>query len=349
MSDHDVAPGEQSTVVTRDTPLDPSAIMELATGYWASAALLAANELGLFGALAQGARTAEEVAGELRASLRGTRMLLDACCGLNLVAKQGDHYMLPSVSMAFLVPDQPGYLGNALRWARDQYAAWGRLDEAARAGGPMVDPASHLGGSPEETERFVLAMHDRALGVARGVIRYLKLEGCETLLDVGGGPGTYAMLLARKYPTLYATVLDLPAVAAVARGLIAKEDLSERVGTVEGDASFGDYGEDRYDAVLFSGVLHQMDSTVVRRMLAGAHRALAAGGRVLISDIMTDATGAQPVFAALFSLQMLLTTPAGAVFSAEECADWLAEAGFTNVEVARTPPPLPYTVLTARR
>ena len=39
----------QTTVVTADPPLDPSAIMQLATGYWRSATLLAANELGVFG------------------------------------------------------------------------------------------------------------------------------------------------------------------------------------------------------------------------------------------------------------------------------------------------------------
>jgi cyclopropane fatty-acyl-phospholipid synthase-like methyltransferase len=157
------------------------------------------------------------------------------------------------------------------------------------------------------------------------------------------------MLLARQYPELRVTVLDLPGVVAVAEELIAEQGLSDRVDTRAGDASFGDYGQDRYDAVLFSGVLHQMSPATVARMLKAAHRALKVGGRVVISDIMADATKTQPVFAALFSLQMLLASREGAVFAAESCATWLESAGFEDVRIQRLPPPLPYTVLDARK
>jgi ubiquinone/menaquinone biosynthesis C-methylase UbiE len=339
---------EQTTKVTIDRPLDPTAIMQLATGYWASATLLATNDLQLFAELKDGAKTAPEVAQALGTDARATEMLLDACCGLNLVAKQGAQYMLPSISAAYLVPGEPNYLGNALRWARDQYEAWGGLAEAARTGEPVMPP-HHLGDDPGRTRTFVLGMHDRAMGVARGVIRFLDLEGSRSLLDVGGGPGTYSMLLAREYPELQATVLDLPGVVAVARELIDQAGLTDRVAVMEADATFGDYGEDRFDAVLFSGVLHQMSGETSQRMLAGAHRALTSGGKVLISDIMLDATNTQPVFSALFSLQMLLTSVEGRVFSAEEGMGWLETAGFGDVEVHRLPPPMPYTVLSGRK
>jgi ubiquinone/menaquinone biosynthesis C-methylase UbiE len=339
----------QTTVVTEDTPLDPSAIMRLATAYWESATLLAANDLGVFVALADGAKTAPDIADQVGADSQALTRLLDACCGLNLLVKQGDNYILPSVSAAYLVPCQPGYLGNALQWARDQYAAWGQLTDSVRRGEPAVDPATHLGGDAAETRTFVLAMHERAMGIARSVIRFLDLEHCESLLDVGGGPGTYAILLAQRYPNLRATVLDLRGVSAVADELIAQAGLQERVATRAGDATFGDYGEDRYDAVLFSGVLHQMSPATIQRMFAAAHRAIKPGGKVILCDIMADATKTQPLFAALFSLQMLLSSKEGAVFAAESCMAWLEEAGFHGIHVDRLPPPLPYTVVTARK
>ena len=345
----DEARVHQTTVVTADRPLDPSAIMQLATGYWASAVLLAANELGVFKALVHGAQPAPDIADGLRVDAQALARLLDACCGLNLLAKQGDNYILPSVSAAYLVPGEPAYLGNALRWARDQYSGWGRLADSVRTGSPAVEPEKHLGGDPAETRTFVLGMHDRAMGVARGVVRHLDLEGCDNLLDVGGGPGTYSILLAGHYPNLRATVLDLPGVIAVADELIAEQGLQDRVDTRAGDATFGDYGENRYDAILFSGVLHQMAPATIERMFAAAHRALKSGGRVLVSDIMADATKTQPVFAALFSLQMLLSSREGGVFAVESCEAWLEEAGFHSVTVERIPPPLPYTVVTARK
>jgi SAM-dependent methyltransferase len=332
---------------------DPTAIMALATGYWNSATLLAANELGLFGALAAGPLSAPAVAAHLHTGPRATAILLDACVALGLLTKQepaGEPtYANTPATAAFLVPGSPGNLGGAIRWGADQYGAWGRLAQAVRADAPAVPPADHLGADPEQTRTFVLGMHNRALGVARGVIHFLDCTGVHRLLDVGGGPGTYSTLLAARYPELHATVLDLPGIVAVAQELIAQSDVRERVQVLVGDATTGDYGTESYDGILFSGVLHQMSPTTIRRMFAGAWRALIPGGRIVVSDMMLDATKTQPTFATLFSLQMLLTSAEGAVFSAAECEAWLTVTGFADVNVRPLPPPLPYVVVSASK
>lgn len=330
---------------------DPTAIMELATGYWNSATLLAANELDLFGALAAGPLPASTVAIRLHTGPRATAMLLDACAGLGLLTKQEQvgepTYANTPATAAFLVPGSPGYLGGAIRWGADQYGAWGRLALAVRADAPAVPPADHLGDDPEQTRIFMLGMHNRALGVARGVTHFLDFGGVCRLLDIGGGSGAYALLLAAQYPELHATVLDLPGIVTVAQELIGQSDVRDRVRTLPGDATTGDYGEGIYDGVLLSGVLHQMSPTTIRRMFAGAWNALIPGGRIIVCDVMLDATKTQPTFSTLFSLQMLLTSAEGAVFSAAECAEWLTEAGFADVNIQPLPPPLPYTVVSA--
>jgi SAM-dependent methyltransferase len=328
---------------------DPGVVYQLATGYWASAALLAANDLGVFAALAEGPRGAAEAAEACGADPRAMAMLLDACCGLGFLAKTGDSYELSAASAAFLVPGRPAFLGNALRWSMDQYAAWGKLAEGVRTGRPVVAPALHLGDDPVQTRAFVMGMHERATGVARGVVPFIDVSGCRRMLDVGGGPGTYSVMLAQRSPGLTAVVQDLPGVVAIARELIEGAGLPDRVMTRGRDATGGDYGEGEFDAVLFSGVLHQMAPATILRMFAGAWRALVPGGRVIVSDMMLDATRTQPVFSTLFSLQMLLASQEGAVFSAEECAQWLGEAGFVSVESRPLPPPLPYTVVRATR
>ena len=332
-----------------NTPPNPAPIFQLATGYWASATLLAANRIGLFAALAKGEKSAAAITADLRTDPRATAMLLDACVGLGLLLKQGENYSLSPTAAAFLVPGRPGYLGSALEWSRDQYAAWGSLAQSVAQGKPAVDPRQHLGSDPAQTRAFVHGMHQRAQGVARGVVPFIDLAGCGTLLDVGGGPGTYATLLAQKYPTLQVTVVDLEGIVAVARELIAATPGAERVQLQAGDATAGDYGSELYHAVLFSGVLHQMDPTTIRRMLQGAQRALKPGGVVYISDMMLDDSKTQPLFSALFSLQMLLTTASGAVFAASESEAWLREVGFGEIVRKPLPPPLPYTIVSARK
>src|ERR1051325_5445165 len=124
---------------------DPSAIIRLATGYWPSAALLAAVDLGLFSALADRTMTADEIAAALRADRCNTAYFLNALSGLGLVEKSDSTYSLPIDYRAFLIPGRPGYLGSAILWARDQYAAWGNLAETVRTGCPAVEPELHLG------------------------------------------------------------------------------------------------------------------------------------------------------------------------------------------------------------
>jgi len=327
---------------------DPSALHQLATGYWASAVLLSANDLGVFAALPDGDATADELAASLKLDRRATALLLDACVALSLLVKGGERYRL-APGADFLVPGRPGCLAGAFRWLAEQFALWGRLSDAVRGGGPVTRPELHLGDDPDRTRAFVLAMHERAAATAPAVVPALDLAGCRSLLDVGGGPGTYAALLAVAYPDLRVAVLDLPGVSAVARELLAASPARDRIELVPADATQGRYGTACHDAVLFSGVLHQFGPDAIRAMLAGAHRTLRPGGRVFVCDLMLDATRTWPAFSALFSLQMLLTSRDGAAFAADDCVAWLAEAGFTPVEVVPLPPGLPYTLLRATK
>src|SRR5580658_9774381 len=95
-------------------------ILDLATGYWNSAVLLAANRLRLFDLLAEGPQTAVQAAERLQVDLRGISLLLDACVGLGLlVQERADDQVVygnSPASEAFLVSGRPGYLGSAIQW-----------------------------------------------------------------------------------------------------------------------------------------------------------------------------------------------------------------------------------------
>jgi SAM-dependent methyltransferase len=326
---------------------DPRQLIDLATGYWGSAVFLAATRLRLFPLLSHGPLNATEVASKIGCTPRAAEIFLNALCGLDLLVDEDGRYRLTAAAAAYLVPDSSAYMGSAIDWAADQYEAWGRLPQALQAGTPIAENLEHLGKDPERTRTFVYAMHERAKSVAMQVAEHLDISSARSLLDVGGGPGTYSVMLAQLYPDLHSTVLDLAPIVAISQELIARQGLDGRVQAVAGDAVSGEYGEGHYDAVLFSGVLHQMGAETIQRMINGAHRALTPGGRVYISDVMLDVVRTQPTFATLFSVQMLLTSREGAVFSVEDCETWLESAGFTDIERQRLPEPLPYTVVTA--
>ena len=327
----------------------PDRIIAMASAFYDSCTLFAASDLGIFAGIAKaGSADAESLAESLDLDLRGVRLLLDACVALELLHKEGTLYRNTPESAVFLVPGSPGDLSGAIRYNRDVYGAWGKLGSFVKSGKPVEKPEIHLGQDTDRTRTFVLSMHYRALAIGRALLAELDLTGCKKLLDVGGGPGTYSVLIAGANPEISCTVLDLPEVVKVADGLIAQQGAQGRVVTMAGDYRTTDFPGGN-DVVNFFGMFHQESPESIRALLKKAYAALNPGGTVNIMDMMTDGTHTKPKFSALFGLNMALTTDNGWVFSDEELIGWLHEAGFTDCAVKPLPPPMPHSFATARK
>ena len=328
---------------------DPSPIMALATGYWGSQAFLTANRLGVFRALGEGARPADEIARTIGTEPRRTGLLLDACAALGLLERGADgRFRNAPAADAFLVPGRPGYLGEAVRYGEAMYGPWGELERSLREGKPAIAPERYLGGDPERTRSFVRGMHDRAVGIGRALVAMVDLKGRKRLLDVGGGAGTYSALLCAANPGLTAVVLELPEVAAIAREILTEMGAADRVATLAGDYRTTPF-PDGCDAVLMSGMFHRETAETCRGLIARSLACLPASGVLAVSDVFTDANGAGPVFAALFGLNMALSAPDGGVHADAAVAGWMTEAGFAGVAVRPFPPPLPHRVVVGRK
>lgn len=330
-------------------PPDPRPIIDMASAFYQSCILFSASDLGLFACLeTTGGATAPDVARECGLAERETRLLLDACVALGLLDKQGERYRNTREASLFLVPGSPGDMTGALRYNRDVYPAWGRLTSLVREGGPVEKPEIHLGEDPARTRAFVLAMHGRAMAIGRSVVPMLGLGDADRVLDLGGGSGAYAMLAVHSKPKLRCTVVDLPAVAAIARELVADAGLSERVDCLAGDYRTFDYPSDM-DGVHLFGVLHQESPEAIAGILAKAFAALKPGGRLRVLDMMTDQSRCHPQFSALFAVNMALTTDNGWVFSDADLRQWCEQAGFVDFACRPVPPPMPHWLATARK
>lgn len=326
---------------------NPQPIMDLANAFFGSQVLFVASDTGVFRKLAEsdGLDIAAMASG-LGMNERGMGLLLDACVALGLLTKLGEAYSNTPATKMFLVPGSPADLSGALRYNRDVYAAWGKLSELVQTGAPVTPPV-HLGEDAQRTRTFVMSMHGKALGMSRGVIPLLNLAGRKRLLDVGGGPGTFSVLIARAVPGIHCTVLDLPGVVAVASELIAQQGAAESVEVLAGNYHTTAFPSD-LDAVNFFGMLHQETPEGVQGLMRKAYDALEPGGVVHVMDMMTDETRTAPVFSAIFSLTMALTS-SGRVHSAGDLKEWLEAAGFVDFQVKPLPPPLPHWLAFARK
>lgn len=323
---------------------DPSAIVRLSTAYWESQTLLTANRLRIFDFLADGARSADAVAAGLGLDPRSAGLFLRACAGLGLLSETSGGFENAPVAAAFLVTRSPAFMGNVITYSDQLYPTWGRLEDALRSGKPALPAQSYLGDDPARTRAFVVAMHERALGIARALVGMLDLQGRRTMLDVGGGPGTYSVLLTERFPGLRSEVIELPGVAAVARELVAAAGASERVLLRDGDYHSADFGTGQ-DVVLMSGMFHRETAAACRGLIARAAASLNPGGLLVVSDVFTDKGGAQPTFAAMFGLNMMLTAPDGGVHADADVQRWMAGCGLRGMRMLPLPPPMPHRVV----
>lgn len=321
-------------------------VTALGTSYWRSAAVSAAVQLGVFELLDQPADAAD-IASRINASPRHVSELLDALAGMGLLRKDGDRYSVDPGAAPYLSRKSPSCLLDALRFNIDLFPLWGRLHECVKTGKPVMPPHAHLGHDPEQTRRFVMGMHSRALMMAPTILPSIDLRRCSSLLDVGAGPGTFSRMLAEKHAGLKVTLFDLPPILNVARELSAQSQVSSRISYHPGDYR-ADPLPRGFDAILYCGALHQETPESAAGLMKKVAASLNPGGTVFVVDMMLDETKTQPVFSALFSLNMALMSPQGRVFSDKEIGDILSSSGFSSVQTAK-PDNGPYWIVSGTK
>jgi hypothetical protein len=76
-----------------------------------------------------------------------------------------------------------------------------------------------------------------------------------------------------------------------------------------------------------------------RDIFRRARQALGPGGRLVVQDFILNPDKTGPQHAALFSLNMLVATDAGASYSELEYNEWMKDAGFAEVRRINLPGP----------
>ena len=328
---------------------NPALLMRLALAYRSSMVLFAASELDVFTALADGQRTAADVAAARGGHPEPMRMLLDACVAEGLLTREAERYANTPLVDAYLVRGRPAYIAHGLEFAEDLYPAWSRLADLVRTGRPVIAPDSVLGEDKDKTRAFVLAMHERARGLSAVLPHGADFSGRRRLLDVGGGPGTYSIALVRQIPGLTATVLDRPGVLEVTREIVENHGCADRIRLLPGDYLTSPFGTG-YDAVLLSGMMHRETPDTCRRLLKKGFDALDPGGMAVVSDVFfDDERRNSPPFSTYFAINMMLMSEDGSAHAKTSMAAWMKECGFDGVDMRELAPPNPHTLIIGTR
>ena len=304
---------------------NPAELLKLSGGYWSACALHAGVKLDLF----SHAGTAAELARATACDGRGLEMLLNALVALRLLDKNGEHYAPTVFSAEYLARSSPRYLGYILLHHHHLMAGWSRLDEAVQNGAPLRGRVSHAGNEAER-ESFEMGMFNLAMQIAPRIVGKVDLRNRQRLLDLGGGPGTYAIHFCQTNPQLTATVYDLPTTRPFAEKTVAAFGLTDRIAFTDGDFISDDVPRG-FDVAWLSHILHGEGPEGCAVILQRAVAALQPGGLLLVQEFILDDSMDGPIFPALFSLNMLLNTPQGQAYSQGQLEAMLHAAGVSSI------------------
>ncbi|MEO1017929.1 MAG: methyltransferase [Pseudomonadota bacterium] len=325
------------------TAPNPDHIMQVASGYGVSRALLSAVGLGLYTRLASSAMTLEEIMAEFGLLRRPAMDFLDLLVSVDLLARDGDgegaRYHNTDATAAFLDRNKPSYIGGIIElWENRNYRFWADLTEAFKTGKPQNETKNAgtpffetLYADPARLEAFMEAMNGSSIRNFEKLAQAFPFDRYQTLTDIGGADALLSRSVAAAHPHLRCTSVDLPVVTEIAGRKIEAAGLGDRI-----DAVAGDFFADPLppaDVITMGMILHDWNLERKKLLVQKAYDALPEGGAFVVIESLIDDARRTNTFGLFLSLTMLIEFGDAFDYSGAEFIAWCREAGFKRFEI----------------
>lgn len=311
-------------------PQDRDALRALLRQPYAARILLTAVELDLFTPCAPGPASPARVAEACGTDPRATGVMLEALASMGLLERSGDGFEVGPLAARHLATHSPEPLLAMVYHYLHQWGRWSQLSEVVRSGHCLPRDRQ-----PRRSHRdFIQAQDENKAHVTLAAMLPIPLEGLRRVVDLGGGPGTLAVALARALPEVEVTLVDRPRTLTVAAERVPAELWGHRVIPREADLRGDDALGEGYDLAVLSAVLHAHTAADAAWMVGQAVRSLRPGGWLVIRELLVDDDDpGRAMDAAVFAVSLLINTDSGRSFRRDEILGWMRAAGLEALEV----------------
>jgi hypothetical protein len=324
---------------------DPSKIMQVGMGFWASKALLAAVNFKLFTMLSGTSKKANDIKDELHLNTTDRHVYdwLDVLVSLGFLKREGilenAVYSNNADTEMFLDENKPSYIGGILKMGNNRlYKFWGNLEEGLMTGSPQNESKDgnmhffeQLYQSPEKLKEFVNAMSGIQGGNFMTLAKKFDFSKYKTMADIGGADGFLSCMIALQHSAISLTTYDLPPVAPLAEEAIAKFNLANRI-----KIESGDFLKDPIpsaEIISMGNILHGLNETIKLTLIKKVYDALPENGILIAIENIIDNDRTNNTFGMLMSLNMLIENGDGFDYTFNDFEKWIKQTGFKKAEM----------------
>jgi hypothetical protein len=310
-------------------------LMRLLTTKWVPPVIGALAELKIADLLADGPRSAKDLAGELGAHPTALYRLLRAAVSVGVFTEDDGRFALNPVADV-LRSDVPGSLQPAaVMFSLEPFwAPYARIRHSVMTGEPAFDQMygtsiyRYLSEHPEQARLFGAAAATFHAEAITHIADGHDFSRYGTVVDVGGGSGTLLAAILQRHPGVRGILFDQPDVVEKASETFERTGLTDRVELVSGDFF---ESVPSGDALLIKSCLHNFPDEKATQILRVMRRAMSDQATLLVAETVIPA-GNDPHYAKLDDVEMLVIA-GGSDRDEREYAQLLAAGGFAVQQV----------------
>jgi SAM-dependent methyltransferase len=302
--------------------------METQIAFSMARSIMAGVRLGIYDAIGTGALTAAEVAATCNTDREATTKLMNTLVGCRYLRHRTGRYELTPKARKWLLPSSPTSIADKLLFQYDEWDIVAKYEDYVTTGKPL-----DIHGSLTDAaawNRYQRGMRAIASVSAEEVVKRLPVPpGSTSMLDIGGSHGYYSVCACRRYTGLRATILDLLQAIEHAAPILAREGMGQRVSHRAGNALSDELGQDAWDVVFLSQLVHHFTDEQNRDLLKRIARALKPGGVCVLLDVLRpSAPEGSGGIGAVLDLYFAATSRSG-TWPLETMQNWQRDAGLT--------------------
>lgn len=315
-------------------------LIQMGTASWVSGIVFGAAKLGLADHLADGPRSAAELAGPTGTHAPSLHRLMRTLASLGILTERdAQRFALTPLGEA-LKTGAPGSARATLIAFCGQgfWHGWEEIEYSLRTGKTGFDKAlgvplfEDLRQRPEEASYFSEAMVGFHGEETPAVAAAYDFSGFKTVVDVGGATGNLLAAILSRHAGPRGVLFDRPHVVGDAPALLKAAGMDGRVAIEAGD--FFETVPAGGDAYLLSHIVHDWTEEKCLTILGHCRQVIKPDGRLLIIEMVLPA-GDTPHPGKILDIVMLVF-PGGQERTESEYASLLGKAGFRLNRVVPT-------------